>query len=427
MIVGKTGIERQYESRLQGTRGLRYVEVDAAGRIVGDFAGIEAQPSEPGEDLTLNIDLGLQRWIHEIFPKDKSGAVIALDGADGGVLAMYSYPTFDPNDFVGGIDRPTWETLVSDTLRPIYNRGVLGAFPPASTFKPVVAAMALDMGVVDPEATMTEPCTGGYYYGGQYRRCWNASGHGFVDMTGAIRDSCNVYFYQLGLQIGLDRFLGKGVELGLTRRCGIDLPEESEGTFPESREFWEREYGYIGREGEVLSLSLGQGPNSQTPLKMAQLYLAFARDGSAPAPSLAAERPGPAEGWDLELSEEHLRTIRDGLRAVTAPGGTAYRSSLEHWDLMGKTGSSENARSQADEGETDAWFAGIAGPRGGEPEIVIIVMVEQGGGGSATAAPIAAKAADYYLRSKHGMPLDSIQTLGEHADAGIWEPWMSAR
>ena len=420
VLVGKVGVERQYEERLQGRQGIRYLEVDATGRIVGPLAGIEEDLGEPGQDLELTLDLGLMQWIHRIFPDSLPGAVVALDPADGGVLALYSAPTFDPNDFVGGIDSEDWEALETHPQKPLINRTVMGLYPPASTWKLAAAGIGLDLGVVGPHDKMPIPCTGGLVYGGEYRSCWLSSGHGFLDLAGAIAQSCNVYFYQLGMRIGLDRMLEAGTRIGFAEQCGIDLPQESRGIFPEGRAFWERRFGYRPLEGEVLSLALGQGPNSQTPLKMAQFYMALARDGSAPAPHLLAN-PDPREGWRLNLSRESIEQLREGLRRVTAPGGTAhYRASLEHWEIIGKTGSGQNAQ---DLDRAHAWFAGMAGPWGGEPEIVVVVLVEFGESGSAMAAPIAAKAADFYLRRKHGLPVDSIQTLAEHVESGTPAPW----
>lgn len=427
MIVGKTGVERQYEHILQGTQGMRYVEVDARGRIIGDFGGSAFRPGVPGGDLRLNIDLELQEWIHRIFPKQFTGAVVALDPADGGVLALYSAPAYDPNDFVGGIDPELWRGLNTDSMKPLYNRTVLGRFPPASTFKPVTSFMALGAGAITPDERMPIPCTGGMSYGGRYARCWKPGGHGYLDMAGAIQHSCDVYFYQLGLKIGLDRFLQLGDEMGLDERCGIDLPEEKQGIFPTNRQFWVDRFGYQPNEGEILSLAIGQGPNSQTPLKMAQFFVAMARDGSAPAPSLFSGRTDDPEGWALDVSAEHLEAVRQGLRQVTGVGGTAFMSSLEHWDMIGKTGTSENALSQQDLADTDAWFGGMAGPRGGDPEIVIVVVVEHGGGGSSTAAPIMAKAADFYLRKKYGIPIDTVQTLRENLMIRGWPSWAQVR
>jgi penicillin-binding protein 2 len=418
MIVGQEGIERQYQMALQGSQGVRYLEVDALGRIVGSFQGRTAIPSLPGQDLRLNIDKDLQEWVHHIFPDSMEGAVVALDVEDGGVLALYSSPTFDPNAFLGGIDPDEWEKIRGDPAEPLFNRAVSGLYPPASTWKLATAAIALELGVVTPEETMPLPCTGGMQFGNRFFRCWDPEGHGDVDLLGAIAHSCDVYFYQLGLLITLHRMLEEGTRIGFNQRCGIDLPAEARGIFPADSSYWVERYGERPTEGEVLNLAIGQGPNSQTPIKMAQFYLALARDGSAPAPVLLRSEDPPQEGWSLNLTPEDLETLRGGLRAVTQPGGTAYRSSLELWDLMGKTGTGQNTQ-----GPDHAWFAGIAGPWDAEPEIVVVVIVAFGEHGSSAAAPLASKTADFYLRKKHGIPFDSVQTLGEHYDLGRPTPW----
>ncbi|MBT8336708.1 MAG: penicillin-binding protein 2 [Gemmatimonadetes bacterium] len=426
LIVGKgVGIERQYEHLLQGRKGVRYVEVDARGRIVGDFSGIETRPAEPGEDIHLSIDLELQEWIHRIFPDSMRGAVVALDPADGNVLALYSAPSFDPNLFVGGIDPQTWAALNEDPRQTMYNKAILGRFAPASTWKLASAAIGLDLGVVRPDERMPQACTGGFQFG-RYWRCWKPGGHGDVTLLEAVQHSCDVFFYQLGLRIGLQRLLDESTRLGFSSTCGIDLPAENPGIFPRGPDYWERVFGARPTEAEVLSLAIGQGPNSQTPLKMAQFYTALARGGSAPAPRLYPDGPAPEqEAWELDLSDEALAALMEGLRRVTAPGGTAHMVSLEYWDLYGKTGTGESNLSQAGLADTDAWFAGMAGPRGGAPEIVIVVLVQYGGGGSSTAAPIMAKAADFYLRRKYDIPVDTIQTLGEHVRTRGWPAWYS--
>ena len=423
LLIGKVGIERQYEERLQGRRGVRYLEVDALGRIVGSLAGIEEDPGQPGEDIRLTLDLELMEWIHSIFPDSLAGAVVALDPTDGGVLALYSAPTFDPNAFVSGLTPEEWAVLESDPRKPLFNRTVMGLYPPGSTWKLAAAAIALDLGVVGPHELMPQPCTGGLEIDGIYRGCWDADGHGYLGLAGAIANSCNVYFYQLGQKIGLDALLEEGTRIGFAEQCGIDLPEENRGIFPGGREYWERapQFGYTPQEGEVLSLAIGQGPNSQTPLKMAQFYLALARNGTAPTPHLIAN-PDPTEGWRLNVSTESIEVLREGMRGVTSPGGTAYfGTALEHWEVLGKTGSSQNAQ---DSVRAHAWFAGMAGPWGGEPEIVVVALVEFGESGSGVAAPLVSKTADFYLRRKYGMPPpDSIQTLGEHYNMGRPAPW----
>jgi penicillin-binding protein 2 len=427
MTVGKTGLEREYEVQLQGGRGLRYVEVDARGRVVGDFSGRTASVARPGTELRLNIDLELQRWIHHIFPDSMRGAVVALDPADGSVLALYSAPAFDPNDFVGGIDVDLWNDLNTDEGKPLFNRAVLGLYAPASTWKLAAAGIALDLGAVDPEEVMPIPCEGAWYWGGRLRRCHDAEGHGYNNLTQAIGNSCNIYFYQLGLRVSLERMLDRATDIGFSRRCGIDLPQENQGVFPAEKEYWNRVWGYSPQEGEVLNLAIGQGPNSQTPLKMAQFYVALARDGSAPAPALA-KGIELGEGWSLDLAPEHLASLREGLRRVTAPGGTAhFGGTLEHWEVLGKTGSGQNPQSLQGLAEADAWFAGMVGPFGGPPEIVVVALVEFGASGSRPAAPLVSKAADFYLRKKHGIPIDTIQTLGEHLMTRGWPAWYRER
>lgn len=427
MVVGKTGIERQYEAQLQGDRGLRYVEVDARGRIVGDFAGVTSDPAVPGRDLRLNLDMDLQRYIHRIFPDSMAGAVVALDPADGGVLALYSAPSFDANEFVGGIGADLWRQLNTDEQKPLYDRSVLGLYAPASTWKLAAAAIALDLGVVTPEETMPVPCTGAWFWGNRVWRCHRSEGHGYQNLSQAVANSCDVYFYQLGLRIGLDRMLQRATEIGFSRQCGIDLPQENQGTFPAERAFWNRRFGYSPQEGEVLSLAIGQGPNDQTPLKMAQFYTALARDGSAPAPAIA-QGVELGEGWSLNLAPEHLASLREGLRMVTAPGGTAhYAGTLEHWEVLGKTGTGQNALSVQGLAGDHAWFAAIVGPFGGAPEIVVVSLVEHGESGSQVAAPIATKAADFYLRKKHGIAQDSVQTLREWLQTRGWPEWYRRR
>ena len=422
LLIGKVGIERQYEERLQGRQGVRYLEVDALGRIVGPLAGIEQDSGDPGEDIHLTLDLKLMEYIHSIFPDSLSGAVVALDPVDGGVLALYSNPTFDPNAFVTGLTPDEWAVLESDPQTPLFNRPVMGTYEPGSTWKLAVAAIALDRGAVGPREFMPEPCTGGISIGGDYRRCWDEKGHGYLDLAGAIANSCNVYFYQLGLKVGLDVLLEEGTRMGFAEQTGIDLPEESSGTFPEGRDYWERVFGYTPQENEVLNLAIGQGPNAQTPLKMAQLLVALATDGSAPTPHLL-ENPDPTEGWSLpNVSRESMDVLREGMRGVTSAGGTAFRwVSLEHWDVIGKSGTSQNPQ---DTLRPHAWFTGMAGPWGEEPEIVVVALVEFGEAGSRIAGPLVAKTADFYLRSKHGMPPpDKVQTLAEHEAVGRPAPW----
>ncbi|HEX6940139.1 MAG TPA: penicillin-binding protein 2 [Longimicrobiales bacterium] len=418
-IVGKAGVERQYERRLGGRPGVRYVEVDAHGRIVGEYAPRRVVPPVPGEDLRLHLDLDLQRWIARIFPDSMRGAIVAVEPGTGHVLALFSNPSFDPNLFVGGVDPAVWKRLNEDPATPLLNRATSGTYPPGSTFKLVTAAIALKLGVLDPEAYLPIPCRGGMQYGNRYFRCWEREGHGYVNLPDAIKVSCDVYFYQVGLKIGLERFLAEGTRLGFAQRSGIDVPEERAGTFPDGPRWYRRRWGWEPTQAEVLSLAIGQGANDQSPLRMAQLYAALASDGRVAAPRVADGGAAEGEGWDLGLTEAILAPLREGIRRVTLPdsGGTAGLSALEHWDWRGKTGTAQNAH-----GKDHAWFVGMAGPRGGEPEIVVAALLEFGEHGW-VAAQYAAKTADYYLRRKHGMPTDTVQTLRDHYLAGRPARW----
>lgn len=418
-LIGKAGVERQHERHLAGTPGVRYLEVDALGRAVAEFAGYGEIDPVPGSDLQLTVDLGLQQWIHRMLADTVRGAVVALQPATGEVLALYSAPTFDPNDLVGTVDPEDWAALQQDTARRLLDRALAGAYPPGSTWKLATAAVALELDIVDPESVLPLACRGGMPYGNRYFNCWDRSGHGLLKLADAIKHSCNVYFYQLGLQIGMERLLAEGVRLGFSSRSGIDLPGERPGLFPPGLEWYQQRFGRSAMESEVLSLAIGQGANDQTPLKMAQFFAALATDGRMPVPRVTRRTP-VMEAMDLGVSASNLDELRKGLRRVTEPGGTAAGSALEHWDWMGKTGTSQNPH-----GADHGWFVGIAGPPDGDPEIVVAAIIEGGEHGS-DVAQVAAKAADYYLRTTRDMPIDTIQTLREHWQNGIparWAQW----
>ncbi len=347
-------------------------------------------PSRPGIDLTATLDLALQRDAAALFPDGRQGAFVALDPMTGAVLALYSRPTFDPNVFVEGLDPDGWERLRDDPGRPVLNRAIASVQPPASTWKPIVAAMALDAGIVEPTDTMPIPCRGGLMYAGRYYRCWGI--HGKQDLLGAIQVSCDVYFYQLGLKIGLDGYLDMIAARGLGGASGIDIPGERPGAFPRSREWWEAAFGYVARESEVLSLVIGQGPQGLTPLRLAQLYTAFIRpDGTAVTPWLIERPETPTTGPRFHVSATAARTIREALARVVEPGGTAAASRLERWNFRGKTGTAQNPS-----GPDHAWFAGYAGPPDGEPAIVAVAFVENGEHGS-DAARYVSRVVDRFL------------------------------
>jgi penicillin-binding protein 2 len=396
--IGKTGIERQYEASLGGTMGAQYVEVDARGRVLGRFAPTVSDPPEPGQDVKLTLDLDLQRYAHQVFPKGMRGAVVAMVPSTGEILAMYSAPTYDPNLFVGGVSGTDWALLNEDPARPMLNRALAGIYPPGSTWKLATAIAGLERGAITPEYVMPIACVGGMAYAGRYSRCWKPEGHGPQDLTRAIANSCNVYFYQLGIRLGLENLTSAGTRLGFSRPTGVDLPGERAGTFPTGRGWYVNRFGWRPPPSEVMNLAIGQGPNSQTPLRMAQFFSALAGNGVARRPHMRMGSDAPVE-TDLGVSGETLGSLWQGMAAVIEAGGTAHAVELRRFKLYGKTGTSQNS---ADPKKHHAWFTGFAGPRGGKPEVVIAVIVEFGDSGSGTAAPLAAQIAEYYLNKKHG-------------------------
>jgi penicillin-binding protein 2 len=409
--VGKAGIERQYEAILGGRPGERYVEVDARGRVVGTIAPRAAKPPVAGGEVRLTLDLELQRFIHATFPSGLNGAAVAMVPSTGEVLALYSHPTYDPNQLTGGVDAGLWRRLNSDSRRPLLNRATAGIYPPGSTWKLATAIVGLEKGVIQAASRMPIGCSGGMSYAGRYSRCWRREGHGTLDLPGAIAHSCNVYFYQLGIWLGLNQLAREGTRLGFSRRTGIDLPTENSGTFPADVDWYRNRFGWNPTPSEVMSLAIGQGPNAQTPLRMTQFFAALAGDGTAPPPRLRESGgSGPGAETDLNLRRETLTALRLGLARVMEPGGTAYMSSLRRWKMYGKTGTSQNTQNPE---KPHAWFTGFAGPPDGEPEIAVAVIVEFGESGSQAAAPLASKIADFYLNRKHGYPVERLQTLRE--------------
>jgi len=408
--IGKTGIERQYERTLGGKPGAQYIEVNSRGQVLGRFAPTINDPPEPGADVRLTLDLDLQRYAHQVWPAGMKGAVVAMVPSTGEILAMYSAPTYDPNLFVGGVSSQDWAALNRDPARPLLNRAVAGIYPPGSTWKLATAIVGLERQVITPEYVMPVACTGGMAYAGRYSRCWKREGHGPQNLIQAIANSCNVYFYQLGIRLGLDVLAAEGTRLGFSRPTGVDIPGERTGTFPTGKAWYVNRFGWRPPPSEVMNVSIGQGPNSQTPLRMAQFFSALAGGGTARAPRMLLRRETPVE-TDLRVSRQTLQTVWQGMAAVIEAGGTAHAVELRRFKLYGKTGTSQNT---ADPRKPHAWFTGFAGPRGGEPEIVVAVIVEFGESGSKAAAPVAAQIAEYYLNKKHGYanpPLAAVPIL----------------
>ncbi|WP_337170526.1 penicillin-binding protein 2 [Gemmatimonas aurantiaca] len=387
--IGKAGVELEYEEQLRGREGSRFVEVDARNRVVRD-AGVrpDVQPEAP-PPLRTNIDLDLQKYAHDYFADSLRGAVVALEPTTGGVLALYSAPSYDINRFVGGVSSAFFQTLLSDPHTPLVNRAIQGTYPPASTWKLATAVIGLQLGLVTMDTRMEQPCTGGYYYGRVFK-CWDKRGHGDVTLAQAIAKSCDVYFYQLGLKIGLNRLLAGGVKLGFGEKTGIDIPNERTPTWPENTDYFDRKYGARGWNKSVaLSLSIGQANNAQTPLNMARFYTALATDGRAATPQVVAHEPERKQ--ILDLTPEQLDGVKLALADVVSRG-TAAGARIQGLTIAGKTGTA-----QVPPLKDFAWFVGYA--PADEPKIVLAIVIEEGLHGS-TAARVATKLMERYLKAQ---------------------------
>ena len=386
-VVGKDGIELQYEDRLRGTEGSRYVEVDARNRVVRDNGVRPDQLAEIPEPLHTNLDLDLQRYAHQYFGDSLRGAVVALDPNTGGVLALYSAPTYDANQFIGGVSYSYYNQLLQDPNKPLVNRAIRGGYAPASTFKLATAIIGMEQGLVTMDTRMPEPCRGSFYYGRVFR-CWDHNGHGDLTLAQAIAKSCDVYFYQLALKIGLANLLAGGVSLGFSDSTGIDLPHERTPTWPESQAYFNKKYGPRGWNASVaLSLAIGQADNAQTPLSMAKFYTALATDGKAATPQLIERAPERTQ--IINLSPDQLSGLQRALADVVSRG-TAAGAQIQGLSIAGKTGTAQNP------GHPDnAWFVGYA--PADKPQIVLAVLIEEGLHGT-VAAKIATKLMERYLK-----------------------------
>ncbi|HMV30964.1 MAG: penicillin-binding protein 2 [Gemmatimonadales bacterium] len=386
-VVGRAGLEQEYDDSLRGVPGMRYIEVDARGRLVREQGAAPPLPSVPGHTLRTTIDLDLQLYVDSIWPPGQAGALIAMT-PDGQIRALYSTPAYDPNSFIGGISRAELRRLTTDPTLPLLDRALQVRYPPGSPFKLATAAMALKRGLVDLHTHMPQSCGGGMQFGNRYFKCWNKRGHGSLDLLGAVAQSCDVYFYQLGLRIQLANILSDGVSMGFQDRTHIDLVNEAGPIWPGATEYYDRRYGPRGWSNSVvLNLSIGQGENTQTLVNMVRFYAALAGDGRSPVPYLV--RPDSAQTYDLGLDRAQLDGLRKALIAVVEQG-TAARSRLKEIAVAGKTGTAQNADKNRDHG----WFIGFAPAE--KPEIVVGAIFEFGRHGS-DVAPYVVRAIKRYL------------------------------
>ncbi|MDY0152050.1 MAG: penicillin-binding protein 2 [Candidatus Cloacimonas sp.] len=397
--IGKTGLERYYEVLLRGRDGREIVQVDAQGRSLELFD--EKSNIEPlnGLSVVLTIDNDLQEFVANTFPEGMIGAVVVTDIRSGGILAYVSKPDYDPNLFMQKITPEIWTNL-NRSEKPMLDRVIHGTYPPGSVFKPITAGLGLDSGVVT-EYTKLAFCKGGMDVGNRFFRCWNHSGHGSNNVIDALKVSCDVYFYDLSLKLGLDKFYDYVKSCRVFGRTGIDLPNERNGLFPNT-DWYRKTYGKrVGIIGHKVNLSIGQGEVLTTPLQMNAFYAAIANNGLWTQPHLLKQTVGrgrltreqvmPLTKSRLPMKLSTIQTIQKGLWAVVnAPGGTGANAKISGATVFGKTGSAENSMGRT----THAWFCGYLVTS--KPEIVVTVFLENAGGGGALAAPISRRIFDYY-------------------------------
>ncbi|MDZ4673595.1 MAG: penicillin-binding protein 2 [Gemmatimonadota bacterium] len=390
-IVGKDGLELEYDSILRGSNGIRYIEVNARHRMVREEGAAPPIPPIAGEPIHTTLDLSLQLYVDSMWTADVvyNGSLVAVNPL-GEILAFYSAPSFDPNEFVGGISQTRWREYQTDPNKPLLNRVLRGRYPPASPYKLATAAMALRRGVVNPDSYMPEPCRGGMQFGSRFFRCWKPEGHGYQNLVGAVATSCDVYFYQLGLRLGVPALLEEGHLLGFGEPTGIDLPHEVSSSLPGSTAWYDRQYGPRGWSNAVaLNLAIGQGENDQTLLNMVRFYQGLAGNGTLIAPHLVQPRAG-AVPRDLGLTADQLILLRRAMSAVVE-SGTAAASGGRDIRMAGKTGTAQNPH-----GEDHGWFIGYAPAE--DPKIVVGAFFEFGLHGS-TVAPYVARVIRRYLES----------------------------
>jgi penicillin-binding protein 2 len=418
-MVGQAGVEQAYNRLLMGSDGDRVVVVDSRGREINKIG--EQAPKE-GRRIQLTIDADVQRATAEGFKHfGYNGAAVILDPRSGEILSLVSLPAYDPNQFAVGIDLATWRSLNVDKLKPLQNRALQGRYSPGSTFKIAVAVAALEEGVVTPEHRVF--CPGGATFYGRFFKCHLAGGHGSVDMRTALEKSCNTYFYTLGNMLGVDRIHKWSAALGLGERSGIDLPNEVKGLVP-STEWKKQATGEKWYAGETISVSIGQGQVSVTPLSLAVMMMTVANGGTRHTPHLL-KAVDDGEGWKpvpspapqsvVKMKNSTVSAMHEGLWRVVNGAGTGIRGRIVGYDVAGKTGTAQviSIQGKAAARGTDrdlrdhGWFVFFA-PHD-KPEIAGVIFAEHAEHGY-LGAPIAKYAMETYFAKKEGRPLPKLET-----------------
>ncbi|HKV55435.1 MAG TPA: penicillin-binding protein 2 [Candidatus Binataceae bacterium] len=398
--IGKFGLERSWEDTLRGDSGGQEIEVDAVGRRLRLLREIQ---EKPGASIIMTIDLDLQRAAEDAIG-DRAGALVALDPNTGYILAMASRPAFDPNIFAGGITNAQWRGLTTDPQHPLENRAIQGTYPPGSTFKVIDSIAALSDRTLTPQTTYY--CPGGLYFGGREYRCWRKQGHGTLSVHRAIVESCDVFFYQVGEHLGIDRLAAWAHALGLGKKSGIDLANEKAGVMPSS-EWKERRFRERWYPAETLSVAIGQGYVSVTPLQMAEVAAEVANGGTLYQPQFVKEIDSldgtpvkvfpPTVRSRVRIPEAVLDDVRAGMvGVVNSPDGTAHGARLDNVIVAGKTGTAQvvkeaqGVRVKENAGperyRDHGWF--IAFAPADHPQIAVACIIEHAGHGGSSAGPV---------------------------------------
>jgi penicillin-binding protein 2 len=406
--IGKYGIERTFERELRGRKGGYQVEVDANGREIKVLRRVEPVP---GHNIYLTISLSLQQKL-ETLMEGKAGGAVVIDPNSGEILAMVSHPNFDPNILTRRMTSKQWKAFVADTAHPLLDRTIQGTYPPGSTFKIVTASAGLEEGVIQTDTLLF--CPGYLRFGRRSYRCWKKSGHGWINIHQAIVGSCDVFFYQVGLKLGINRLAFYAKAFGLGHKTGIALPNEKPGLIPDT--LWKKKrFHEPWYEGETLSIAIGQGYVLATPLQMAMLMGSVANDGSLMRPKIVREirnikgkvirSDKPEVVSRLPVSRKVLEIIKSGLwGVVNERHGTAHRAKLKDINVSGKTGTAQVVRIERKPGskkkvavylKDHAWFVAYAPSEA--PKVALSVIVEHGGHGGHTAAPIAGNFLRFYF------------------------------
>jgi len=408
--LGQWGLEKEWQEELGGRKGGRFLEVNALGQEV---RLVNTKESVAGNNLVTTLDWKLQKVAQESL-QGRSGAVVVLKPATGEVLAMASSPTFDPSSFNRRLSAKEWNALLTDPQKPFQNRVTQGQYPPGSTYKMITALAGLGEKVITPETSFF--CNGALPYGNRVFHCWRAGGHGSVNLHKAIVQSCDVYFYNVGMRVGVDRLAHYAQLFGLGQPTGIALYSEKGGLIPTSA--WKlKRFKQPWQPGETLSLAIGQGYNTVTPLQMAQVTATLANGGSLLRPSLVKRLVSPRgevirefqpqKVRELRLNPEHLQLIRQGMAGVVnEPGGTGGAARIWGVVAAGKTGTAQVVALGKKGGKDHAWFVAFAPLEA--PELAMAIVVEHGGHGGAAAAPIARRIFEAYFQTPpKGTPASS--------------------